>query len=928
MIAGPIAGLIAGLIARGRSLWRGIAGRAAIEADMQEEFRSHLELRAADLVRAGATPDAARRQARLEFGCAELHKDDARAARGLRSFDELRVSVLDLKLGARMLVKYPGLTLVGGLAIAFAIAVGAATFEYVGQLVAPTIPLPEGSRIVGVRLWDAAASTVEPRLLHDLSIWREESRTLVDLGVYRSTPRNLIVDRAVGAPIDVAEISASAFRLTRVAPELGRTLVAADEAPGAPAVVVIGHDVWRVRFASDPAVIGRTVRVGNVPATVVGVMPAGYAFPEKHAAWVPLHASAVDYPVGRGPALARAFARLAPGASLGEAQRELAALGARHVREFPPSWAQTRPQVQPWGLSVLGISGLQQLTLMSSDLFLGLLLVLVCGNVAMLMFARAATRDGEIVVRTALGASRGRIVTQLFAEALVLGTLASALGLGAAALGLKAGMRIALGDGPWPFWMHDRLSPATVVYCGLLTLLVAVLTGVLPALKITRGIAPRLRQAAAGGGGPRFGGIWTAVIVCQVAVTVVFPVVAFFARRDGVQLRTQELGLPAREYLTASIEMDRDLGGGAVADSVAATRQRAARFAATAQQLAQRLAGEPAVLAAAFTSRVPARNHVHRRVEVEADGAIAPGARGATPADTTLPHVNTADVDPGYFATLGAPALAGRVFHPADATGGRHAIVVNQSFVRDVLHGRSPIGQRVRYVDAADPDADRSVPVPPGPWLDIVGVVRDLGMVNGADPTESGAGIYQPIAIGDERASDLIVHVRGDPAAFALRLRSVVAEVDPALRLDELLPLDRMHDESLRAIAFTVRLLVTMSAFALLLSLAGVYAVVAFTVSRRTREIGIRVALGSDRRRLVASILRRPLTQVGGGVAIGGVLAFALASAVAGGLPSVPQMAIVAVYSTAMLGVCLLACAVPARRALRVEPTEALRTDG
>ncbi|HEU4631263.1 MAG TPA: permease prefix domain 1-containing protein, partial [Gemmatimonadaceae bacterium] len=216
---------LARLPARARSLWRSLRGRAAVDAEMAEEFRYHMELRAADLVRAGLAPADAARRARLEFGSTERYKHEGRASRGLAPFDVLHVSWLDVKLGFRMLVRYPGLTIVGGLAMAFAIALGAGTFEFVTQFVFPTLPLPEGDRIVAVRNWDAAARAVEPHALHDFVVWRDELRSVRELGAFRTLERNLITGEGRGEPVEVAEISASAFRLTRVPPLLGRALV-------------------------------------------------------------------------------------------------------------------------------------------------------------------------------------------------------------------------------------------------------------------------------------------------------------------------------------------------------------------------------------------------------------------------------------------------------------------------------------------------------------------------------------------------------------------------------------------------------------------------------------------------------------------------------------------------------------------------------
>ena len=906
--------MIPGLIARGRSLWRGVRRRTDVEAEMAEEFRLHLELRATDLVRAGLSPAEARRQARLDFGCAELHKDAAREARGLGPLDGLRVSWLDFKLGVRMLVKYPGLTLIGGLAFAFAIWVAASAFEFAGQVLSPRLPLPDADRVVALESWDAAAGRAEPRVLHDFAAWRAELKSVAELGAYRLAQRNLITSDGESRPAEVAEISASAFRVARARPLLGRALGDADERPGAPAVAVIGHDVWRTRFGGDPNVVGRVVRLGRTPTTVVGVMPEGYAFPVSQSLWVPLRLNPVEYPRGGGPGLAL-FGRLAPGITLREAQAELTTWGRRAAADFPSTHQHLRPRVMPYAKSVALIEGSELFLARTSYGFFIMLVVLICGNVALLMFARAATREGELVVRNALGASRGRIVAQLFAEALVLCGVAAAVGLGAAGLGVRLLVRaIETNSGQrLPFWFHADLSPWTVLYAVGLTVLGAAIAGVLPGLKATRGLQARLRQAAAGAGGLTFGGIWTAVIVAQIAVTLGFPVVAFNVARDAADTRAMVADFPAAEFLSARIALDREPPPGADTSFAAFV----ARRQATARELERRLHAEPGVVGVTFAERLPRMNHLPHWIEVDSGGAA--------PQDPRFPggyRTSSSAVDADYFDVLGAPVRAGRAFHAGDLAPDSRVVIVNESFVRLVLGGRNPIGRHLRYGWRNDASGPLSEGAEPAPWHEIVGVVPDLGMSKATDPKV--AGFYHPLAADVVVPLHVAVHVRGgDAAAFAPRLRAVAAAVDPTLRVDDVARMDTLSDAEIEFATFWVRLLAVVSAVAMLLSMAGIYAVMSFTVARRTREIGIRVALGASRRRVVAAVFARPLAQVGLGIVAGGVL-----SAMLGGHATPGALVGALVYTVLMLGVCLLACIVPTRRALQVQPTEALRADG
>jgi putative ABC transport system permease protein len=496
----------------------------------------------------------------------------------------------------------------------------------------------------------------------------------------------------------------------------------------------------------------------------------------------------------------------------------------------------------------------------------------------------------------------------------VLGGVAAIAGLLAAHFALRwwLGVSAAEAGGRLPFWFSDRLTAATVLYAVLLAVLGAALAGVVPALKVTgRRVEARLRQATAGGG-LRFGGIWTLVIVTQVAVTVAFPATAFFAGRYAHEVQSLDVGFPSSQYLAARLEMDGEVAAGASADTARA--RFVSRTSATYQELEQRLAAEPAVGGVTFTDRFPRTQHPLGRIEVDTGGA-APG-------DSVLGYpVSRALVAASYFATLGAPILSGRGFDVGDLESGRHVVVVNQSFVHLVLGNRNPIGRRMRYLGVNSGSADAR----PNAWYEIVGVVKDLGMIT--DDPHNGAGVYHPMVPGAAQLTQLVVHVKGDPDSFAPRLRAIATRVDPALRLQDLMRLDQVGKTMWMELEFLSRLLVIVSAVALLLSLATIYAVMSFTVSRRTREIGVRVALGADAMRVAAAIFARPLVNVGLGVAAGGILVCLLVLAVSAGTMSGTQVAAIVAYAVIMMGVCMLACVVPTRRALRVQPTEALRAD-
>ncbi len=885
------------------------------EGDFADELQSHIDLHTDDNIRAGMTPDEARRQALAQLGSVAGTRQAHRERRGLPALDAL---LFDMKLGGRMLVKYPGLTIVGGVAMAFAICVGTVIFQVMSIFMFPSLPLSQGDRLVQIQNWDAAEMSAEPRALHDFAVWRSTLRSVTELGAWRDVQRNLMVTEGDARPVQVAEITPAAFRVADGTPLMGRVLTEADERHDAPSVAVIGHDVWQTRFGSDPAVLGRTMQLGTEHVTVVGVMREGFAFPIAHDVWTPLRIVNDVHAPRFGPSIS-VFGLLAPGSTLDTAQTELTTVGQRMASEQPGTHAQLQPQVTPYA-GVGGGPSQDNLGIVASIYFFAVtLLVLICSNIALLLFARAATRESEFTVRTALGASRSRIVAQMFAEALVLGGVAAMTGLLAAHVVLQNwGLAFLEANlGRLPFWYDVSLTPATLLFALGLTVLGSGIAGVIPALKVTRGMGARLKQSTAGAGGLQFGGIWTVVIVVQVAVTVAFPGLVYQEQWLLRHAETFDAGFPTEEYLAARIQLDTPSTTGETTDAMRDAHR--ATFAGRLEELRRRVAAKPGVAGVTFVDRLPRTARPQYDIELPDDA-------NRTGLDTAMREATVAGIDPSYFDTLETSVLAGRAFVPADLTSGTQVAIVDQGFVDQVLQGRNAIGQQVRFsVDGTDP---ASVP---DPWMEIVGVVRELGM--GA-PTRVGraAGLYLPAS--PERLSQvhMLVHLRADPLTFVPELREVATAIDPMLRLSEVQRVDQVTDAITWVLALWLRVTVVMTAVALVLSLSGIYAVLSFIVARRTREIGIRVALGADRRSVISAIFRRPLIQVGLGVMAGNLI-LGFVGSVETELPgltgdlSAGQLALLAAYGLVMLGVCLLACIVPTRRALSVEPNVALRLD-
>ncbi len=917
-------------------------GRA--EDDLTREVDAHLRLLEDNFVARGISADEARDAARRAFGGVEQAKELQRDA---RSFRWMAGAALDLKLGVRMLVKYPGLTIVGGVAMAFAICVGLVIFQVVGLFTHPTLPVSQGARLVEIRTIDVAANDEEEKILHDFLEWQQSLRSVTEVGAWRESSRNLLIAPGDVRPVKVAEMSVSGFRVADGEPLMGRVLVEADEQAAAPAVAVIGYEVWRTRFGSDPNVLGRTVQLGNEHATVVGVMREGFEFPISHDVWLPLKTAVLDHTPRSGPAIT-VFALLAPGETMQTAQAELTTAGRRAATELPATHQQLEPRVRPYAMMASPADDpAGMLILYSVYVFAVLLLALICGNVGLLLFARAASREADLVVRTALGASRGRIVAQMFAEALVLGGVAAIVGITAADLVLRTWAMVFLETnmGRLPFWFDLSLSPRAFAAAILLTVAGAAIAGLMPAMKITRGMGHRLKQTTAGSGGLQFGGVWTVVIVAQVAATVIFPAAVYWEQSQLRRVEDFDPGFASEDYLAAQIARNAPAEAGGNAD--ASTLAGNARMAATLDELRQRVAAQPGVAGVTLTERVPTTSRPQKRIEMgydldpSGDASAKSDMSGVASPESEPPFRSAAvtAVDPSYFEVLGAPILAGRGFTAADALPGTRVAVVDQSFVDQVLQGRNAVGQQVRFRYPGPPARPWGVgnsanATGPGEWYEVIGVVRELGA--GA-PTQPGraAGFYLPATPDQFDQMHLMVHVRGgDPLTLVPQVRAAAAAVDPSLRLVTVQRGHEVNDDLLLVMGLWVRIAVALSTVALVLSLAGIYAVLSFTVARRTREIGVRVALGASRRRVVAATFRRPLLQVTGGIVVGTAIVFTIASLIKyTEFPSsesdltLQGMAMIIGYGVVMLGVCMLGCVVPTRRALRIEPTIALRTE-
>ena len=855
---------------------------------MNDEMRLHIEMEAERLQSKGLDPDEARRQAHVRFGGVEKFKEEGRDARGFGWIDSLS---LDARLGARMLAKHRGLTLVGGIAMAVAIAIGASAFEIISVLLREDLPLPGGDRVIAVKY-----ATGEERLLHPFTAWRGQVRTVEHLGAYRMVQQNLIVPGAPPEPVPVAEISASAFVLAGIPPLHGRYLLPADEQKDAAPAIVIGYEPWRRKFGSDPGIVGRTLPVAGVHTTVVGIMPEGFAFPVNQGYWMPLRLDPLKWRPWEGPAL-DVFGRLTPGVTAQQAQAELAGIGRQIAEAHPDGAERIQPTVMPYPRANSDLNGPALVWMMRAAQFLvGALSFLVAINRAVLLYARTITRLGELAVRTALGASRGRILAQLFVEALLLTTLGAAVGLMMAKAALAQVETIA--GNAVPFWWRYSLGPDTILYALVLAVVAAFIMGVLPGLKATGQQLSANLQELHGRTGTRLGSMWTTLIVAQVAVAVAILPAAVFLTWHVLRL---EFGGPSAvldQIAVANMVLDDEP---AQADGLVRQQQDA---------LMARLGAEPGVRTVTFSSSIPGLGP-DRRVEFESPTDVR---------DASALDVATFRIDVGLLKAYDARLLAGREFGARDVVDGGVAIV-NRTFVEQLLPpSTTPLGRRFRYAAARQGSA-------PSEWYDIVGVVDDFPPLPRSPESAAEPAAYHPLASGAVNPPVLSIRFDGTaPRHVAERVRQIAADLDPKLQMRRVVPLSAFYEEqraAYRGIALAVGLV---TAAVLLLSAAGVHAMMSFTIAQRTREIGIRSALGAQPRHLLAGILRGALRQLALGIAAGSLLAVGTLAAAGSGIWSASGLLVT--VAVVMAVVAVLAAIGPARRILRIQTVEALRAEG
>ncbi len=865
--------------------------------EVDDELRFHLDAKAAELEATGMSANEARRAALAQFGDWTRYRDqtidaDERMAREARLRD-LALSVLgDVRYALRGLRRTPVFTAAAVTCIALGIAVTTTILSAANAVLIRPLPYHDADRLVAVYAQNVPRGYHGTNISYpDYASWRDQNTTLSSLGLWTWSSHALSDGEA--ERVDGSDVTADLFPTLGVRPVIGRTFTRDEETRGRNRVVLLSDGLWRRRFGGDTAIVGRAITLDGVQHTVIGVMPPNFNFPVKGDVWVPFVVDlATEQHGNRG--YAGAIGRLKPGVSLEQAQADLAVVSARLERDFPEENSH-------WAAEAITLR--QDLT---GDLrgpvfiFLGavgLVLLIACANVANLTLARGMARRRELAVRAALGAGRGRVVRLLLAESVTIALIGGAMGTLLAVWGVRL-LRLAF-PGSVPFYLALRLDGTVMLAACAATVITGLAFGVVPALRAARldsGLA--LRDDARSGDGVGGTRLRSSLATIEVALSVVLLTGAMLFVRSYRAYTATDLGFTEHGILTARISLP--------ASAYGLRSQRVAFYDA----LIERLRGAPGVVAVGAAQGIPFSGW-DVQSEVSAEGHAAP-----TPGEEPVSHYQW--VTPDYFKAMGVSLVSGRALTAADRDSVTPTAVVNETFVRKLFPNENPIGRRVK---TGGPSGD-------DPWMTIVGVVRDYRHYR--LPTPMGPAMF--LSAPSRMPLTMTIAVRTtltDPHDLAPILRSAVRELDSTIPIYDVKTIDEAVARSLWRQRLNSQVLAAFAALALVLSAVGIYGVISYAVAQRTRELGVRVALGATRADVMRTVVGQGVRIATAGVTTGVITSVVASRALTALLYEVHATdPLTFVVVPAIVGAAvLLASSIPAFRATRVDPLVAIRAD-
>jgi predicted permease len=875
---------------------RNLRRRSAVESQVDEEMRFHLDMETRKLVERGLSPEEARREALLAFGGVEKHKEASRDATGAPMIETL---LQDVRYGIRGLKRNPFFAAAAVLTLALGIGANAAIFSVVHGVFLQALPYGGGERLVrlrqdapGVNVSDSGFSPVE------VADYAARNHTLSGLAEYHSM-WFILLGKADPERVQTGVVAANYFDVLGVTPILGRSFRPGEDKPGSEPLLLLSYDYWMRSWGGDPKVVGRALKMNDRIHTVIGVLPPMPAYPDDNDIYMPVSACPFrgrpEVGHDRNARMVQVFARLKPDASVAAARADLGSIGKSLAAQYPGNYPPAGS-----GFAVTAVSLRDELTLAARPTFLvlfgivGLVLLLACANVANLTLARLLKRQKELALRSALGAGRLRLARQLVTESTLVALAGGALGLLFASGGLR--LLVSFAARFTPRAREIAIDGPVLVFALAVALVTGIAFGLIPAVSSRNSLTAALQdgggRSTSGAGRHRMRSV---LIVLQVAISFTLLIGAGLMIRSLWKLQGVDPGFKGGRVLTTRLDLN------------FSKYMDAARRWAFERQLLERMAGEPGVVTAAIAGSFPLNETAgpnNGRFEVEGRPAVS---------DDLRPQAEFQRVSSNYFSTIGVPLLKGRVFSAVDMPETLRVAVVSRSLARRFWETKDPIGARISM--------DRGKT-----WITIVGVagdVRQYGLA--AAPPEE---IYVALPQYPTLSGSLLVRTTGSPLALSRIVRQTVHAIDPDQPIDRFQTLEQARSNALASPRLTATLLSLFAALALAVTSAGIAGVMAFTVGERTHEFGIRMALGALPGAVLNLVLREAMALVAAGLALGLVGAHLLARLMSSLLFEVnaTDPPTFLAMSVVLVTVALLASFFPARRATTVDPMIALRS--
>jgi len=861
---------------RTRAVWR----RRQLDRDLEDELAFHREMQAEEGIEALAV--------RRRFGNPTLLKE---ACRDLWAFTWIETFWQDIRYAARTLAKSPGFTVIVVFALALGIGANTVIYTVVSSALSFNIGVRQMDRLVVINTVEAHGDP----FIHSLAEYRglrSTVKSIQDLAAYRMVLVNWSDSTGPPERLRGVQMSANAFAVAGVKPVLGRDFLAEDEQAGAAAVVMLSYHLWQNRYGKDPSILGKTVRVDDVPRIIIGVMPSKMQFPVDTELWTLLDSDL------RAEAAANLipFGRLANGVSLQSARAEMDTIAHRLQAKAPESYKGLIVDAQPF-LNVVGFYRVRGV-LIAVVCAVGFVLLIACADVANLMLARVAARAREISIRIAIGAGRARIVRQLLVESILLSGSAGLLGWLIALAGLRW-FDAASFNSTRPSWIDFSMNFRAIAYLATISIGTGILFGVAPALRLAKvDINSTVKDGGHGAaGGLRGQRLASTLVVFEIVLCIVLLTGAGLTIRSAVNTYRAPIGVNVSNVLTMQIYLPE------------ASYPRTEDQISFYRRLKANLESLPGVDAVSLVSSLPEGFVRYYPYLLE----------GQPPSDPNhQSFVAGLVVEADYFRVMQVPVRRGRAFNESDGIGGAPAVIVNESFAAKAWPREDPLGKRFRWAPEAAPER----------WLTVVGMVPDIQQ-NFQHPVDRAPMIYLSYSAEPQREMVLVARTTVPPSTMAEPFRRELQRLDENLPVDRLRTLEQVMAQGRGDAAVFVTLFSIFAGVALLLAWAGLYGVVAHSVSQRTREIGVRMAMGGTARDILRLVFWQGMRRIFIGLAVGLPLAtaltFVLRAVMVGVAPGDPLSLAGAALALILAG--LLGCAIPARRAIRVDPMVALRCD-